>query len=158
MERGWNTQFYTNCGRLPTAFHAGKRSGVCRRSVLRYFVSENPLMRDGMDKEQKKSRCTLCTPGRQKTGKSISALPNGQSFLLSLEITNDIFRNCFNSGSISNEVRLARRPAALFPLSSWERASRKKSAVLCSNCSINSLISIINVLLLYIDSNVTCSF
>ena len=46
MESGWNTQFDTNCGRLPAAF--------------RYFVSKNPLMRDYMDKEQKNPDVLLC--------------------------------------------------------------------------------------------------
>jgi len=41
-ESGWNTQFGTNCGRLPDAFRADKQSGVCRCTALRTFVSENP--------------------------------------------------------------------------------------------------------------------
>lgn len=60
MESGWNTQFDTNCGRLPAAFRAGKHRGVCHRSRLSLLCIENPLMRDDMDKEQKNPDVLLC--------------------------------------------------------------------------------------------------
>ncbi|WP_301230452.1 hypothetical protein [Phocaeicola sartorii] len=40
-ESGRNTQFGTNCGRLPAAFLAAKQSAICCCTDLRFFVSEN---------------------------------------------------------------------------------------------------------------------
>ena len=60
MESGWNTQFDTNCGRLPAAFHAASIATFAIVPTFRYFVSKNPLMRDDMDKEQKNPDVLLC--------------------------------------------------------------------------------------------------
>ncbi|WP_333615566.1 hypothetical protein [Bacteroides pyogenes] len=53
-ESGWNTQFGTNCGRLPDAFRADKQSGVCRCTALRYLCigkSAGNVMMARIDRE-----------------------------------------------------------------------------------------------------------
>lgn len=134
-ESGRNTQFGTNCGRLPAAFLAAKRSAICCRTDPSYLCIGNFI--GSADAVKRKIPMHHAQGFLQAMTRNI-----GHEQLFSLESSSERFRNSFSRGWISREVRRARKPAALFPFCTCKAASFRKDCILVSSSSVNSFIKV----------------